>query len=53
MDYVGLGWKQRLIERLLGASGRFFYHIVLRPKEYMDQRKKDKREAPRRVKRGV
>jgi len=53
LDYVGSGWKQRLIERLLGASGKLFYHLVLRPKEYMDQRKKDKRESPQGGKRGV
>ncbi len=53
MDYVGLGWKQQLIERLLGISGKIFYHLVLRPKEYLDQKKKEKRESPRPVKRGA
>ena len=42
MDYVGLDWKQRLIERVLGISGKLFYHGILRPKEYLDQKKKDK-----------
>jgi len=42
LDYVGSGWKQRLIERVLGISGKLFYHGILRAKEYLDQRKKDK-----------
>jgi len=42
LDYVGLDWKQRLIERVLGISGKLFYHGILRPKEYLDQKKKDK-----------
>jgi hypothetical protein len=44
LDYVGTGWKQRLIERILGISGRIFYHAVLRPKDQWDQRKKNKNE---------
>ena len=44
MDYVGSGWKQRIIERLLGVSGRLFYHGFLRPKEYLSQRKRDKKD---------
>ncbi len=51
MDYVGLGWKQRLIERVLGISGKLFYHAILRPKEYLDQKKKDKSEIRRMEKR--
>ncbi len=53
MDYVGTGWKQKLIERLLGISGKIFYHLFLRPKEYLDQRKKERRESPRAAKKGV
>jgi len=47
LDYVGSGWKQRLIERVLGISGKLFYHGILRPKEYLDHRKKDKNGNPR------
>ncbi len=47
MDYVGQEWKQRLIERVLGISGKLFYYGILRPKEYLEQRKKDKRETQR------
>jgi hypothetical protein len=46
-----LDWKQRLIERALGISGRLFYHGILRPKEYLDRRKKDKNETRRLEKR--
>ncbi len=46
MDYVGSGWKQQMIERVLGISGRIFYHLVLRPKEYFQQKKKEKNQAP-------
>jgi hypothetical protein len=53
LDYVGLDWKQRLIERVLGISGKLFYHGILRPKEYLDQRKKDKSETRRLEKRRV
>ena len=53
MDYVGTGWKQRIIERLLGISGKLFYHGILRPKEYLNQRKKDKSEFRRPEKEGV
>jgi hypothetical protein len=51
LDYVGLDWKQRLIERVLGISGKLFYYGILRPKEYLDQRKKDKSETRRLEKR--
>ena len=53
MDYVGTGWKQRLIERILGISGRIFYHAVLRPKECWGQRKKEKNENRRLGNRGT
>jgi hypothetical protein len=51
LDYVGTGWKQRLIERILGISGKLFYHAILRPKEHLDQKKKDKNGARKMEKR--
>jgi hypothetical protein len=53
LDYVGTGWKQRIIERLLGISGKLFYHGILRPKEYLNQRKKDKNGFRKLEKQGV
>ncbi len=46
-----MDWKQRLIERVLGISGKIFYHGFLRPKDYLDQRKKDRNENRRLEKR--
>jgi hypothetical protein len=53
LDYVGSGWKQQMVERLLGISGRMFYHLILRPKEYLNQRKKEKNETPKLGKKGA
>jgi hypothetical protein len=50
---VGSGWKQQMIERLLGISGRIFYHLILRPKEYLDQKKKEKSRIPKPAKKGA
>ncbi len=52
LDYVGSGWKQRIIELILGISGKIFYHGFLRPKEYLRQRKKDNNEFQRMEKQG-
>lgn len=53
MDYVGSGWKQRTIELILGISGKIFYHGFLRPKEYLRQRKNDKKEIRKMEKQGI
>jgi hypothetical protein len=53
LDYVGSGWKQQMIECLLGISGKVFYHLILRPKEYLDRKKKDKSESPKRTRKGA
>jgi len=53
LDYVGSGWKQQMIERILGISGRIFYHLILRPKEYLSQKKKEKKGAPKPEKKGA
>jgi hypothetical protein len=45
LDYVGSGWKQQIIERILGISGRIFYHLILRPKEYLKHPKEEKNEV--------
>jgi hypothetical protein len=52
LDYVGSGWKQRMIERVLGISGRIFYHLILRPKEYLNREKKEKNEVANPRKKG-
>jgi hypothetical protein len=53
LDYVGSGWKQRTIERVLGISGRIFYHLILRPKEYLSQEKKGKNKVSNPEKKGA
>ena len=53
MDYVGSGWKQKMIEGVLGISGKVFYHLILRPKEYLNQKKKEKSESPKRTRKGA
>jgi len=42
-----------MVERLLGISGRIFYHLILRPKEYLNQKKKEKKKTPKPGKKGA
>ena len=40
MDFVGLNFKEKVIEFFLMVSGSLFYHLVLRPVNYFRSRKK-------------
>ncbi len=42
MDFVGLSFKERVIEFFLAVSGFLFYHLILRPIDYWQSRKKEK-----------
>ena len=42
MDFVGLTFKERVIEFLLIVSGAIFYHLFLRPVEFFKNLGKDK-----------
>jgi hypothetical protein len=38
---------------MLGVSGKIFYHLILRPKEYLSQKKREKKGTPKPGKKGV
>ena len=42
MNFVGSTFKERVIEFFLALSGILFYHLVLRPVDYLKCRKKEK-----------
>ena len=42
MDFVSLNFKEKVIEFFLMVSGSLFYHLVLRPVDYLRSRKKKK-----------
>jgi len=42
LDFVGLSFKDRVIEFFLAVSGFLFYHLILRPIGYWQSRKKKK-----------
>jgi len=42
LDFVGLSFKDRVIEFFLALSGYLFYHLILRPIDYRKSRKKQK-----------
>lgn len=42
MDFVGLSFKERVIEFFLAVSGFLFYHLILRPIDYWQSWKKEK-----------
>jgi hypothetical protein len=42
LDFVGLSFKERVIEFFLAVSGFLFYHLILRPIHYWKSRKKEK-----------
>jgi hypothetical protein len=46
LDFVGLSFKERIIEFFLAASGFLFYHLILRPIDYWKSWKKGKAGAP-------
>jgi hypothetical protein len=39
---VGSSFKERVIEFFLAVSGFLFYHLILRPIDYWQSRKKEK-----------
>jgi len=42
LDFVGSNFKERVIEFFLALSGILFYHLFLRPKDYLNSQKKKK-----------
>jgi hypothetical protein len=42
LNFVGSTFKERMIEIFLALSGIFFYHLVLRPLDYLKCRKREK-----------
>jgi len=42
LDFVGLSFKERVIEFFLAVSGYLFYHLILRPIDYWKSWKKGK-----------
>lgn len=42
LDFVSLNFKEKVIEFFLMVSGSLFYHLVLRPVDYLRSRKKKK-----------
>jgi len=46
LDFVGLSFKERIIEFFLAASGFLFYHLILRPIDYWKSWKKGKAHPP-------
>ena len=46
MDFVGSSFKERVIEFFLAVSGFLFYHLILRPIDYWQSRKKEKAHPP-------
>jgi hypothetical protein len=46
LEFVGLSFKEKVVEFFLGLSGILFYHLILRPLEYIRLRKKNKNSKP-------
>jgi len=46
LEFVGVSFKEKVIEFFLGVSGILFYHLILRPLEYIRLRKKSKSPQP-------
>jgi hypothetical protein len=46
LDFVGLSFKERVVEFFLMASGYLFYHLILRPIDFWKSRKKGKAPSP-------
>lgn len=46
MEFVGVSFKEKVVEFFLGVSGILFYHLILRPLEYIRLRKKNKNSQP-------
>ncbi len=42
LDFVGSGFKEKVVEFFLMVSGVLFYHLILRPQEYFRSREKKK-----------
>jgi len=42
LDFVGLSFKERVIEFFLAVSGYLFYHLILRPIDYWKSWRKEK-----------
>jgi hypothetical protein len=45
LDFVGLSFKEKVIEFFLMGSGGLFYHLILRPMNSIRSRKKKKQQA--------
>ena len=46
LDFVGLNFKEKVVEFFLMVSGGLFYYLVLRPMEYFRSRKKKRNSTP-------
>lgn len=53
MDFVGLSFKERVIEFFLAGSGFLFYHLILRPVDYWKSWKKGKAYSPAPMREGA
>jgi hypothetical protein len=45
LNFVGSTFKERMIEFFLALSGILFYHLVLRPMDYLKCRKREKAQS--------
>jgi len=50
LDFVGSNRKEKIIEFFLMVSGSLFYHLVLRPVNYLRSRKKKNQNSKRKNK---
>jgi cytochrome c oxidase assembly factor CtaG len=42
LNFVGSSFKERVVEFILVLSGILFYHLIIRPKDFLHSRKTPK-----------